>query len=112
MHVFPFLSVVSPPAEFDGVDNLTSKFFGFGKGITRESFLCLTLLPPDISSHIHLSPFSQAQRMDPGSQIVPLFILFLSAGALFQEEKILVSLVFKNPSLITHIFLVATQLLP
>lgn len=50
--------------------------------------------------------------MDPGSQIIPLFILSLSADALFQEEKIPGSLIFKTPPLITRIFLAPTQLLP
>lgn len=98
---FPFLLSLKHPAEFDSVDNLIPSFSGL-ECTPQGLFSHVSLFPWDSSNHTNVS-FQQGQRMDPGSQIIRLFILSLSAGAVF--EKILGSLVFKNPPLIIHIIL-------
>lgn len=50
--------------------------------------------------------------MDPSSQIVPLFTLSLFLVSSFKMKKILGSHVLKDPPVITHSLLIATQLLP
>lgn len=111
MHLYPFLLVLSTLWNLTADKDLPLSF----SESERESspLLALETSALETSAIIPtLFPFSQVQKMDPSSQIIPLFIPYLSANGLFQDEKILGSLIFKNPPLITHIFLAATQHLP
>lgn len=82
---FPFLLSLKHPAEFDSVDNLIPSFSGL-ECTSQGLFSHVSLFPWDSSDHTNVS-FQQGQRMDPGSQIIRLFILSLSAGAVFWENS-------------------------